>query len=90
MLISWDEHKAESNLKKHGISFVEAQTVLFAQNSVTMEDKSSSEDRFVTIAFSANLNLLIVVYAYRFEDEVRIISARKANKKEAKIYEKKL
>ena len=90
MLITWDENKASSNLAKHGVSFEEAQTVLFAPVSVTIEDKRHDEDRFITIAFSVMLNLLVVVYAYRFENEIRIISARKATKKEAKIYEERI
>lgn len=90
MLITWDEQKAESNLVKHGISFQEAQTVLFASASVTIDDKDHPEERFITIAFSEKLNLLVVVYAYRFDDEIRIISARKATKKERKFYEERI
>jgi uncharacterized DUF497 family protein len=90
MVITWDEQKGESNLVKHGISFQEAQTVLFAPASVTIDDKDHTEERFVTIAFSQKLNLLVVVYAYRFEDEIRIISARKATKKERKFYEERI
>lgn len=90
MVITWDENKASSNIAKHGISFQEAQTVLFAAESVTIEDRGHSEPRFITIAFSTKLNLLVVVYAHRLEDEIRIISARKATKKETKIYEKRI
>jgi uncharacterized DUF497 family protein len=90
MLISWDPEKAESNLKKHGISFEEAQTVFFVSASVTIEDHDHDEDRFITIAFSNQLNLLVVVYAYKIEEEIRIISARRATKKEAKIYEERI
>lgn len=90
MVITWDENKANSNLSKHGVSFEEAQTVLFAPQSVTIEDKAHSEPRFITIAFSLKLNLLVVVYAHRIDDEIRIISARKATKKEAKIYEERI
>lgn len=90
MLITWDENKAESNLKKHGISFDEAQSVFFVSSSITIEYKEHGEERFVTIAFSKKLNLLVVVYAYREADEIRIISARKATKKEKKIYEERI
>ena len=90
MLITWDEKKAASNLVKHGVSFEEAQTVFFASVAVTIEDKSHNEERFVTIAFSKQLNLLVVVYAYRVGEEIRIISARKASKKEIKIYEERI
>lgn len=90
MVITWDENKAQSNLKKHGITFEEARSVFFVSASITLEDKSHNEDRFVTIAFSKQLNLLVVVYAYKHEDEIRIISARKATKKETKIYEERI
>ncbi len=90
MFITWDESKDKSNIVKHGISFEEAQTVLFAPQSVILEDKDHSEPRFITIAFSIKLNLLVVVYAHRLDDEIRIISARKATKKETKIYEKRI
>ena len=90
MVIVWDEKKAKSNLIKHGICFEEAQTVLFAQQSVTLDDNSHDEPRFITIAFSVKLNLLVVVYAYKHQDEIRIISARKATKKEAKFYEERI
>lgn len=90
MIITWNEDKANSNLSKHGVSFEEAQTVLFASQSVTLEDTAHGEPRFITIAFSKKLNLLVVVYAHRIDDEIRIISARKATKKEAKIYEERI
>ncbi len=90
MLVTWDENKAKSNLKKHGVTFEEAQTVFFVSASITIEDHRHHEDRFVTIAFSKELNLLVVVYAYRFENEIRIISARRATKKETKIYEERI
>ena len=90
MVITWDENKAIAYLSKHGISFEEAQTAFFAFQSVTLEDYSHEEPRFITIAFSRKLNLLVVVYAYRIEEEIRIISARKATKKEARIYEERI
>ena len=90
MVIVWDEKKAALNFKKHGITFEEAQTVFFVSASITIEDNRHNEDRFVTIAFSKKLNLLVVVYTYRDEDEIRIISARKATKKETKIYEERI
>ena len=90
MLISWNPEKAVSNLKKHGISFEEAQTVFFVSASVTIEDHDHYEDRFITIAFSKQLNLLVVAYAYKIEEEIRIISARRATKKEAKFYEERI
>jgi len=90
MIITWDADKAEANYKKHGISFEEAQSVFFVPTSVTIEDRDHDEDRFITIAFSKELNLLVVVYAYKLDEEIRIISARKATKREANIYEERI
>lgn len=90
MNVEWDFNKAEKNLKKHGVSFEEAQTVLFAESSIELEDRSHSERRFVIIGFSKQTRLLTVVYAYRDEDKIRIISARKATKNEAKQYEERI
>ena len=90
MIVEWDLRKAEVNLKKHGISFEEAQSVLFAEASIELEDRSHSEVRFIIIGFSKLTRLLTVVYAYKDEDKIRIISARKATKKEAHQYEKRI
>lgn len=89
-LILWDAKKAERNFQKHGVLFEEAQTVFFSSMAVTLEDQGHGEKRFIVIAFSARLRLLVVVYAYREENEIRIISARKATKKEAQIYEERI
>lgn len=90
MIVIWDENKEKNNFEKHGVSFVEAQTVLESDQQLILEDKSHNEQRFIALGFSKNLNLLVVVYCYRFEDVIRIISARKATKKERKIYEERV
>ena len=90
MEITWDPTKAESNLKKHGISFEEAATVIQSEMTVTVEDHSTHEQRFATIGVSIKLRVLLVVHTYRDEAEVRIISARKATKKEQQEYEKRI
>lgn len=84
----WDKNKAESNLKKHGITFEEAITVLQSASSAIFEDVRHHEKRFIAIGFSAVTRVLVVVYCYREESTVRIISARKATKKERQQYEK--
>ena len=85
----WDGAKAESNLKKHKISFEEAQTVFSDPNARMIFDPehSGDKDRFVLLGISSGLRILIVCHCYK-EDEmvIRIISARKANKKEQKQY----
>ena len=85
----WDEAKAESNLKKHGISFEEATTVFADENARLKHDPdhSGEEDRFILLGFSAKLRLLIVCHAYRENDDlIRLISARKATRNERKQY----
>ena len=87
MDIEWDSDKADSNLKKHGVSFEEAATALLDPIALAQEDAASEgESRWVLIGTSAQLRLLTVVYALRHQDRVRLISARKATRKEAKHY----
>jgi uncharacterized DUF497 family protein len=87
MLITWDEIKAETNLDKHQISFDEAATVLMSDTAVSFEDDYPYEERFIAIGYSSQARILLVVYCYRFEEEIRIVSARRATKKERKDYE---
>lgn len=92
MLFSWDPLKAESNFKKHGISFEMAQTVFDDPFHLSILDhKERGEERWVTIGKISNLKTVIVIHAYRVTSEkhetIRIISARYATKKEAVQYE---
>lgn len=84
----WDDDKANSNLKKHGTSFEEALSVFDDKLSVTIADElhSFAEYRFVDIGMSSSGRMLVVVYTEQ-GGAVRIISARKANKREIKDYE---
>ena len=85
----WNGTKAESNLKKHKISFREAQTVFSDPNARMIFDPehSGDEDRFILLGISSGLRLLVVCHCYTEDDIViRIISARKANKNEQKQY----
>ena len=85
----WDEKKARENLKKHKISFEEAQTVFSDPNARMIFDPEHSDDeeRFILLGISSGLRLLVVCHCYRKDDLViRIISARKANKNEQKQY----
>ncbi len=87
MEIEYDPEKAKSNLKKHGVSFEEAATALYDPMALVQEDTDSiGENRWIFIGLSAQTNLLTVVYALREEEVIRIISARKATRKEAKYY----
>jgi hypothetical protein len=83
--IEWDETKNRANRRKHGVSFEEAQTVFFDENAIRYfdPDHSRDEDRFLMLGMSWKLRVLVVCHCFRANDSViRIISARKANKKE--------
>ena len=88
LIFEWDPQKAKSNLEKHGISFEEASTAFQDSLSLTIDDPlhSIDEDRVVLIGMSNKNRLLVVVHTER-GDNIRIISARKATKKERKNYE---
>jgi hypothetical protein len=86
---TWDESKSKANQKKHGISFEEAQTVFFDENAIEFfdPDHSESEDRFLLLGLSSSLRIVVVSHCYRKKESlIRIISARKATKKEQKVY----
>ena len=84
----WDIDKAASNLRKHGVSFVEAVTAFSDRLSLTINDPdhSEDEDRFLLVGLSVDRRLLVVVHVVR-DVRYRIISARKAGKHERKNYE---
>lgn len=89
----WDEEKNQTNFKKHGIWFEEAATVFSDKNALEAFDSDNSfegEERFVTLGLSSNLRLLIVVSCEVIDGQTRIISARKATKKEGESYEKRI
>ncbi len=86
----WDAVKAAANLRKHGVSFEDAQTVFYDEFAVQFYDKphSASEDRFLMLGMSSAAHLLLVCHCERREgDLIRIISARKATKQESSFYE---
>lgn len=91
MRFEWDERKSRINHRKHGIRFEEAQTVWADKKSVEFFDPehSESEDRFIRIGHSTRARLLLVVFCERGRgDAIRIVSARKATRKEERQYEK--
>ncbi len=85
MEFEWDTDKAESNLRKHGINFAEATSVLKDDTAITIYDQHPIEDRYITIGISDLGQLLVVVYTLR-PNKIRLISARKANKRERQQY----
>ena len=94
MKFTWDRKKEITNIKKHGVSFEQASYVFadpFALNSYD-EEQSQDEERWVLLGKSLNETILLVVHTFRDSDGeefVRIISARKATKKEEKSYNKR-
>ena len=85
----WDKNKEKLNIKKHKISFEEAKSVFLDEEAKMIEDPdhSETEERFILLGSSTNLNILTVVHCFRHENKIiRIISARKANKKEENFY----
>jgi uncharacterized DUF497 family protein len=89
ILFEWDPGKSTSNLKKHGVSFDEAKTVFSDEYGrlIADPDHSDNEERFILLGRSIDSQLLVVCHCVRTEESVRIISARKADKPERKIYE---
>lgn len=88
MEFEWDPSKAAANLRKHGVPFDEAATVLADPLSVTVPDPdhSVSEDRYITVGLSNQGRLLIVAYTERAL-RIRIISARELTTTERNAYE---
>ena len=89
----WDTGKSLANKRKHRISFEEAQTVFYDEEALLRDDPdhSDNEDRFILLGISSALRILVVCHCYRTADAViRIISARKANRSEAREYERNL
>jgi len=89
LVFSWDDRKAGSNERKHGVSFDEAMTV-FADDFALFDDDpdgSGTEERFVLLGVSSRFRILVVCHTYRRSDSViRIISARKATARERASY----
>jgi len=88
LIFEWDLKKAKTNLEKHGVSFEEASSAFKDNLSLTIDDPlhSNDEKRLVPIGMSYNNRILVVVHTEK-GDNIRIISARKATKKERKYYE---
>lgn len=86
----WDEIKKRNNEKKHGISFKESKSVFYddAARLIYDPDHSDDEDRFILMGISSSARVLVVCHCYKENESViRIISARRATRKEQKQYE---
>ncbi len=81
MAYQWNRDKAKANIRKHGIEFADAVSVFSDDLAITIPD-----ERFVTIGIDAFGRVLVIVYTLR-NDEIRLISARKATRHEQQQYE---
>jgi len=89
----WDHRKAAANLRKHGVSFAEAETAFFDEDALIIADPDHSEveDRFILLGVSAGLRVLFVCHCVRESGSlIRIISARRANRQEQEQYRERL
>lgn len=87
--LEWDEKKDRVNRRKHGVSFPEAQTVFFDERAIEFDDPEHSADeaRFLLLGPSFRLRTLLVCHCFReSESVIRIISARRATKRERAVY----
>lgn len=85
----WDSKKAETNARKHGVTFEEAKTVFFDDMALVIPDPdhSENEDRFIIMGESGQSRILVVVHCFRRSGAmIRLISARRAGTKEQKPY----
>jgi uncharacterized DUF497 family protein len=91
LTFEWDPEKALENQRKHGVAFEEARTVFGDAFAVYIYDGRHSweEDRFIMIGQSENDRILVVVYVERTELRMRLVSARRANRRERQSYEEK-
>ena len=87
MHFQYDPRKAAANSKKHGVSFADAEGVFFDPLAIHQTDPDiADEERFIGLGMGSTGQLLVVVYTLRGEN-IRLISARRATRKEAKNYE---
>ena len=90
---AWDPRKASANLRKHSVSFSEAETVFSDYNAILLDDPghSQDEDRSVLLGLSERFRILVVSHTLRDGGRtIRIISARKATKRERDQYLEKV
>ena len=81
----WDPAKARANLRKHGIRFADAVTALEDARAISVRGEWEDEERWITIGMDSLARLLVVVYTWRGE-QIRLISARPATRREARQY----
>ncbi len=86
MKFQFDPAKAKSNLKKHNVSFADAEGVFYDALAIHQEDDYPKEERWIAIGLGSAGEILVVIYTFR-GDSVRLISARRATRREVQVYE---
>jgi uncharacterized DUF497 family protein len=89
LVFEWDPRKAAANLRKHGVSFEDAQSVFSDERSRLIDDPdhSADDERFLLLGLSGSMRLLVVAHCYRARgNTIRIISARRATREEQRFY----
>ncbi len=92
MRFQWDTDKNATNIAKHGIDFMQAAPVFEDTNAIIMQDTRHGydEERYQIIGVTNPLGIVFVVFTERDGDIIRIISARKADKREKRFYQKNI
>jgi uncharacterized DUF497 family protein len=88
MLVEWDPAKAASNFRKHHVRFADSLAALEDERAITIRDFETDEERWVSIGSDNLGRVLVVVYTLRGH-RIRVISARRATRKERAQYEEK-
>ena len=83
-----DRRKVEINLKKHAVDFADAVAVFSDDSAITLQDDSNGEERFVSVGLDALGRVLVVAFSWRGE-RIRLISARRATRRERRQYEER-
>jgi uncharacterized protein len=86
MRYDWDVAKAGANARKHGVRFPDAVAVFADAAALTLYDPDAGEERYVTVGLDGMARLLVVVYTWRGPGTIRLISARRATRREADQY----
>jgi len=86
MEFEWDPDKAVANTKKHGVDLADAVSVLYDRFAITLPDDREDEERLVTMGRDGLGRILVIAYTWRGEC-IRLISARRATRRERRVYE---
>ncbi|NOT09655.1 MAG: BrnT family toxin [Gemmatimonadales bacterium] len=86
MAFQWDQAKERANAQKHGVAFADVGGVFEDPEALTFDDPHPDEDRYVTLGLDFTGRLVVVHWTWR-EEDIRLISARKANPSERRLYQ---